>query len=59
MEEGVEEKKHLIGPSKGADLRHDIEITFEESYLGTKKQIVLNREDICDVCHGSRCKTWK
>ncbi len=44
------------GPSKGADLRHDIEITFEEAYMGVKKQINLSREDTCDVCHGSGAK---
>lgn len=44
------------GPTKGADLRHDIEITFEESFLGVKKQINISREDICDVCHGSGAK---
>lgn len=44
------------GPSKGADLRHDIEITFEESFLGVKKQISINREDICGTCHGTGAK---
>lgn len=44
------------GPSKGADLRHDIEISFEESFLGVRKQINISREDICDVCHGSGAK---
>lgn len=44
------------GPSKGADLRHDVEITFEESFLGVKKQISINREDICGTCHGTGAK---
>lgn len=44
------------GPTKGADLRHDIEITFEESYLGVRKQINIYREDTCDVCHGNGAK---
>ena len=57
MEEEEEKRKgHLIGPSKGADLRHDIEITFEESYLGVRKQITLNREEVCDACHGNGAK---
>lgn len=55
MEE--EEKKELkIGPTKGADLRNDIEITFEESYLGVRKQITINREEVCDVCNGNGAK---
>ena len=44
------------GPSKGADLRHDIEITFEESFLGVRKQINISREETCDVCHGNGAK---
>lgn len=49
-------EKASNGPTKGADLRYDIEITFEEAYLGARKQITLNREDVCDVCHGSGAK---
>ena len=44
------------GPIKGADLRHDIEISFEESFLGVRKQIVISREETCDVCHGNGAK---
>ncbi len=44
------------GPTKGADLRYDIEITFEEAYLGVEKEIYLNREETCDVCHGEGAK---
>ena len=44
------------GPSKGADLRHDIEITFEESFLGVRKQINISREETCDICHGNGAK---
>ena len=44
------------GPVKGADLRHDIEITFEESYSGVRKQINIYRDEVCDICHGSGAK---
>ena len=44
------------GPAKGADLRQDIEITFEDSYLGVRKQINIYRDEVCDVCHGSGAK---
>ena len=44
------------GPMKGADLRHDIEITFEESFQGVRKQINISREETCDVCHGNGAK---
>lgn len=44
------------GPIKGADLRHDIEISFEESFQGIRKQINISREETCDVCHGNGAK---
>lgn len=44
------------GPIKGADLRYNMEITFEEAFLGVDKEISISREDTCDVCHGSGAK---
>lgn len=44
------------GPTKGADLRYNMEITFEESFLGVEKEININREDTCDTCHGNGAK---
>ena len=44
------------GPSKGASLRYDIEITFEEAFLGVEKEISFNREETCNTCHGSGAK---
>ena len=44
------------GPMKGADLRYNLEITFEESFLGVEKEINITREDTCDTCHGSGAK---
>lgn len=44
------------GPTKGADLRHDIEISFEDSFQGVRKQINISREETCDVCHGNGAK---
>ena len=41
------------GPRKGNDIRHDIEITFEDAFLGVKKEIVVTRSEDCDTCHGS------
>ena len=45
------------GPEKGADLKASIEITFEESYLGCEKEIVLNRNETCSTCKGSGAKS--
>jgi len=41
------------GPKKGNDLKKDIEITFEEAYLGVKKEININRNEECVKCSGS------
>ena len=40
------------GPVRGNDLQTNIDITFEESYLGVKKEIVINRYEKCSTCHG-------
>jgi len=41
------------GPQRGADLRYDLEITFEEAALGTETAIQIPREEACDTCRGS------
>lgn len=40
-------------PQRGADLRYDLEITFEEAAHGTEKEITFNKLDGCDTCSGS------
>jgi molecular chaperone DnaJ len=41
------------GPQRGADLRYDLEISFEESYAGTETAIQIPREETCETCSGS------
>jgi molecular chaperone DnaJ len=41
------------GPSRGADLRFDLEISFDASYSGTETTIQIPREEPCETCHGS------
>lgn len=41
------------GPQRGADLRYDLEITFEEAVLGCEREITLTKMDACEACHGS------
>lgn len=41
------------GPQRGADLRYDLEIGFEEAVLGCEREITLAKMDACDACHGS------
>ena len=44
------------GPRKGADIKHNIEITFEESFLGANKEISISRNEECNTCHGTGAK---
>jgi len=41
------------GPQRGADLRYDLEITFEESAGGAETTIQIPRHETCETCHGS------
>jgi molecular chaperone DnaJ len=41
------------GPQRGADLRYDLEISFEESFAGSETTIQIPREETCDTCKGS------
>jgi molecular chaperone DnaJ len=41
------------GPTRGADLRFDLEIAFEDSYNGTETTIQIPREEHCETCDGS------
>ena len=48
--------KKQNGPRKGADLNLHLDITFEESFLGVEKEIVITRNEKCGVCHGTGAK---
>ncbi|HEY6361284.1 MAG TPA: molecular chaperone DnaJ [Vicinamibacterales bacterium] len=41
------------GAQRGADLRYDLEISFEESARGAEMSIQIPRQEKCDTCHGS------
>ena len=43
-------------PRKGADLRYDLEISFEEAFLGTERYVNINRNETCQTCHGEGAK---
>lgn len=44
------------GPQRGADLKHTIEITFEEAAFGVEKEIKINRSENCTTCGGTGSK---
>ena len=41
------------GTQRGADLRYDLTITFEEAVFGCQKEIELPRWETCSTCHGN------
>jgi molecular chaperone DnaJ len=41
------------GPQRGADLRYDLEISFEESARGVESSIQIPRQETCEECRGS------
>lgn len=41
------------GPRRGADLRYDLRITFEEAVFGCEKEIEVTRQEVCPECNGS------
>ena len=41
------------GPQRGADLRYDLEIAFEEAAHGAETPIQIPRHEACDTCSGS------
>ena len=49
-------RQKATGPRKGRDLKYNLDITFEQSYLGVKKEITIVRNEECPTCHGSKAK---
>jgi molecular chaperone DnaJ len=41
------------GPQRGADLRYDLEISFEEAARGAETTIQIPRQENCESCQGS------
>lgn len=41
------------GPQRGADLRYDLRITFEEAVFGCEKELEILRWETCPICMGS------
>jgi molecular chaperone DnaJ len=41
------------GPQRGADLRYDLEISFDESAGGVETTIQIPRQETCETCKGS------
>jgi molecular chaperone DnaJ len=44
------------GPRRGADLRQEMTLTFEEAAFGTEKTINVTSMEQCSVCNGTRAE---
>jgi molecular chaperone DnaJ len=38
---------------RGADLREDLTLEFEEAFFGKQTQVTVRRHEACETCHGS------
>ena len=38
---------------RGADLREDITLEFDEAVFGTETKVTVRRHELCEVCHGT------
>jgi molecular chaperone DnaJ len=47
------QRRRRGGPQRGADLRYDLEISFEESASGSETTIQIPREETCETCTGT------
>lgn len=56
---GGQQGRRQSGPSRGDDLRYDLEITLEEVAEGVKKEIDIFHLDSCSTCHGSGSRSGK
>ncbi len=52
-------KRRRRGPSRGADLRYDLEINLEEAAKGAVKHISIPKLVKCDKCNGSGAESDK
>ncbi len=43
-------------PRQGANIQTNIDITFEEAYLGVQKEITISRNEECTTCNGKGSK---
>ncbi len=46
-------RRRRNGPRKGADLRYDLTLDFEEAVFGIEKTVDVTRPEVCDTCTGS------
>ncbi len=53
MRGGAAQQPRRSGPQRGSDLRYDLEITLDEAFSGTTKEIQFSHLAQCETCKGS------
>ena len=53
---GQKASRRNNGPRKGEDLNLGIDISFEESFLGVEKEMIVTRQETCTKCDGTGAK---
>ncbi|GAB4434782.1 MAG: molecular chaperone DnaJ [Anaerolineae bacterium] len=43
-------------PRRGADLRYELSLEFEEAIFGTEKEIEVPRQETCTACNGNKAE---
>ena len=43
-------------PRRGADLRYELSLEFEEAIFGTEKEIEIPRQETCPTCNGNKAE---
>ncbi len=46
-------RQNPSGPQRGADLRYDLEISFEEGTMGCEKEVPITKLESCRSCRGT------
>ena len=44
------------GPTRGADIEYNLNLTFEEAIFGVEKEITITRSEKCESCGGNGAK---
>jgi molecular chaperone DnaJ len=50
---GMGGRQRRNAPRRGADLRYDLTLSFEEAVFGIEKEISFSRQEVCSICQGS------
>lgn len=53
---GFSSGRRRNGPQKGADLKYELGITFEEAAFGVEKDISVSKRESCSTCNGTGAK---